>query len=227
MKTAICLFSHADEMDFVPVLEILDGVRRYHSGKPEPPIVRLCGLRTTLTCAHGMRVLIDEHAPDLIGYDLVVVPGGPGTREIDDDDATAYLKWLKSFPLGEGGRRVASVCTGALWLARAGWLKGRKATSHHRWLPDVVKLGGCEPVHERVVVDGPVWTAAGVTSSIELALALVRERYGETVTKKIMDTLEYPAPVGPVAVAAKTADGVEPSAAPAKRARSARAPRQR
>ena len=123
--------------------------------------------------------------------DLIVVPGGPGTR--DEASAAPVQAWLaarRETPL------ITSVCTGAFLLGAAGLLDGRRATTHHRWFdlfaerfPDV------ELVRDsRVVDDGAIVTAGGVTSGIDLGLYLVARLLGDDVSAEVASVMEYSSP---------------------------------
>jgi transcriptional regulator GlxA family with amidase domain len=117
------------------------------------------------------------------GIDTLLVCGGPGIRATERDER--LVGWLRE--AAGRSRRVASVCTGALLLARAGLLDGRRATTH--W-DACEELAGRYPrvTVERDAIfvrDGPVWTSAGVTAGMDLALALVEEDLGRDVALEI------------------------------------------
>ncbi len=136
--------------------------------------------------AHGgAELTVDRVRPPLEEFDVLVVPGGPGTRVLEHDPSLAA--WLAGFPRN---RLVASACTGALLLGAAGRLQGRRATSHHlhvNRLPDF----GATVVHARVVDDGQLVTAAGVTSALDLGLHLVRRLEDETTASRIAEQIEW------------------------------------
>jgi transcriptional regulator GlxA family with amidase domain len=98
------------------------------------------------------------------------------------------LEWLGA--VHETSTWTTSVCTGSLILAAAGLLKGRRATSHWLALEELGKLGA-QPVSERVVFDGKIVTAAGVSAGIDMALALAAEVAGEAVAQAIQLGIEY------------------------------------
>ena len=105
----------------------------------------------------------------LHGYDLIVVPGGYGTRPLQQDETfLAWLRTAKDVPL------KTSVCTGSLLLGAAGFLRGKRATTH--------------PSN----FDGSVVTARGVTSAIDLGLHLVKRLAGEAARRRIADQMDYP-----------------------------------
>ena len=122
--------------------------------------------------------------------DIVVVPGGFGTRDLLEDEE--ILGWLRE--AHEHTKWTTSVCTGSLLLAAAGILDGLEATTH--WLArDELAALGAVPVPDRVVRQGKIVTAAGVSSGIDMALHLAALEAGDTVAQAIQLGIEYdPAP---------------------------------
>jgi transcriptional regulator GlxA family with amidase domain len=116
----------------------------------------------------------------------LLVPGGPG--EVAARAGGPALEWLRS--AHETAAWTTSVCTGSLILAAAGLLAGKRATSHWLALEKLRELGA-DPVSERVVFDGKIVTAAGVSAGIDMALALVARIAGEHVAKAIQLGIEY------------------------------------
>jgi transcriptional regulator GlxA family with amidase domain len=127
------------------------------------------------------RSLADVPAPDIL-----VVPGGLGTPKALDREP--LLDWLRQ--AHETSTWTTSVCTGALLLAKAGILDGLTATTH--WLSrDLLAELGARPVAERVVEQGKVMTAAGVSSGIDMALLLVQRQWGDEVAQAVQLGIEY------------------------------------
>ncbi|MGH9138892.1 MAG: GlxA family transcriptional regulator [Acidimicrobiales bacterium] len=108
--------------------------------------------------------------------DTLIVVGGIGTRDLATDEV--HLRDIAA--LSRSARRTASVCTGALVLAAAGLLNGRQATTHWAYSGELAsRYGDVDVVDDRIFVrDGDVWTSAGVTAGIDLALALVDDDHG-------------------------------------------------
>jgi cyclohexyl-isocyanide hydratase len=124
---------------------------------------------------------------DLGGYDVLVVPGGFGTRALIKD--ADFIRWLQtSGPVA----LKASVCTGALLLGAAGFLRGRRATTHPAAYAELAPY--CAQVIEdsRVVDEGPVVTSRGVTAAIDLGLHLVSRLAGLETCEKIRRQMDYP-----------------------------------
>ena len=88
-------------------------------------------------------------------------------------------------------KKILSVCTGALVLEAAGLLNGRKATTHWQWLPTLKKNPTIEVLEQRYVCDGDIWTSAGVSAGIDMALALIAEVAGEDIAGKVQLGAEY------------------------------------
>ncbi len=125
--------------------------------------------------------------------DILCVPGGHGVREALHDGATVPFIAVQA----PGARWVTSVCTGAFLLGAAGLLKGKRATCHWGYT-QLLPLVGAEHQPGRVVEDGNVITAGGVTSGIDFALTLIAREAGEDVARMIQLALEYdPAPPFP------------------------------
>jgi putative intracellular protease/amidase len=128
----------------------------------------------------------DYALDDVDRADVLVVPGGFGSRALMRDEPV--LDWVRR--IHEGTRFTTSVCTGSLILAAAGLLDGLPATTH--WLQrELLGELGAEPVPDRVVEQGRIFTAAGVSSGIDMALVLAERLAGAEVAKGIQLAIEY------------------------------------
>ena len=136
---------------------------------------------------NGRLTLVVEHSIDALpAPDIVLVPGGPG--EVAARAGGPALEWLRS--AHETTTWTTSVCTGSLILAAAGLLEGRRATSHWLAMEQLRKLGAT-PTSERVVFDGKLVTAAGVSAGIDMALTLAAQIAGDDVARAIQLSIEY------------------------------------
>jgi transcriptional regulator GlxA family with amidase domain len=117
--------------------------------------------------------------------DIVVVPGGRGTRDQPHDELLAWIQQAH-----QTSRWTTSVCTGALLLGAAGILDGLRATTHWLFFEQLREFGA-EPTLERVVEQGKVITAAGVSSGIDMALRLVQLIAGDEVAQAVQLSIEY------------------------------------
>jgi putative intracellular protease/amidase len=134
----------------------------------------------------SLGIMADRPLDALPHPEIVVVPGGPGQVEAMDD--AALLDWLRS--AHETTQWTTSVCTGSLVLGAAGILDGKRATSHWLALEQLPQFGAT-PTPERVVFDGKVVTAAGVSSGIDMGLALAAKVAGDAVAQAIQLGIEY------------------------------------
>lgn len=166
---AIAVFEGAEELDFVGPWEVLAAWRYLH---PDEVSVTLVGdALDPVTCAKGMRVLPETTWDELAAVDVLVYPGGFGTRaQLGDEKIRSRLRGVN-----ESGTLMTSVCTGALVFADAGLLDGLPATTHWSAFDELLPLGrDIEPrPDDRFVDAGTVITAAGVSAGIDMALHLV------------------------------------------------------
>jgi transcriptional regulator GlxA family with amidase domain len=136
---------------------------------------------------NGMLALrADATLSALAHPDVIVFPGGYGTRALMKDEA--MLEWVRG--AHETSQWTTSVCTGALVLGAAGILDGLEATTHWMLLDKLGDLGA-KPVSRRVVEQGKVITAAGVSSGIDMALTLAARIAGEDMARAIQLGIEY------------------------------------
>lgn len=136
----------------------------------------------------GLRVLPDHSFASAPGIDLLVVPGGFGTRRLLDDGA--FLSWLRK--RAATARLVTSVCTGSLLLASAGLLEGRRATTHWGALDLLASLDPTVDVDRdaRVVSDGVI-SSAGVSAGMDMAFHVVERLHGREVADETAAYIEY------------------------------------
>jgi transcriptional regulator GlxA family with amidase domain len=120
-------------------------------------------------------------------YDTILIAGGDGTRSLDE--LARIVSWLKT--AAPAARRVASVCSGAYLLAEAGLLDGRRATTHWGRSDDFARRYPKVRLEaDRIFIrDGEVWTSAGITAGIDLALALIEEDLGAAVARRTAQQL--------------------------------------
>jgi len=136
---------------------------------------------------NGLLAIVADHAvADMPRPDIVLVPGGHGEVHVREDER--ILDWLRT--AHETTRFTTSVCTGSLVLAAAGLLDGVRATTHWTGMAELGRLGAV-PVHERVVREGKIITAAGVSSGIDMAITLAAELAGEEIAQAIQLSIEY------------------------------------
>ena len=182
---AIVVFNGVEELDFVGPWEVLSVAKQLGA----PLEVFTVGWPVTaINCAKGLKIIADYDFAGKPRADVVLVPGGKGTRQLAEDDSfnaelRAYLaqaKWQ------------TSVCTGAALLARAGFLEGRRATTNRGAL-DFLRAHAPHTyiLDQRYVHDGNVVTSAGVSAGIDMALWLVGHLFGEDTAHSTQNHMEY------------------------------------
>jgi len=180
MEIAIVIYDRFTALDAIGPYEVLSrlpGAAVTFLAAEAGPVTTDNGMLTV----HAERSLADAPQPDLL-----LVPGGPG--EVAARAGGSVLEWVAA--AHEHASWTTSVCTGSLVLAAAGVLAGRRATSHWLALGQLRALGA-DPVQERVVFDGHIVTAAGVSAGIDMALALAERIAGRDVAQAIQLGIEY------------------------------------
>ena len=192
MRIAVVVFEGFDELDAIGPLEVLRNAATMGDADLQVDLVALDGA-AEVTGSHGLRVRTDGPLdPD--GADVVVVPGGGwndraprGARaEAERGDLPAAIAAAH-----RGGAVVATVCTGAMLATAAGLTQGRPAVTHQGAIEDL-RAAGAQVVEARVVDDGDLVTAGGVTSGIDMALWLVERHFGAELADAVAAEIEHP-----------------------------------
>ena len=180
MNIAILVYERFTALDAIGPYEVLGRI-------PGASLVFVASERGPVRSDKGTLTILAEHSiEDVRRPEVLLVPGGPG--EVAARAGGPVLDWLRE--AHETSTWTASVCTGSLVLAAAGLLEGRRATSHWLALEELGRLGA-EPVSERVVFDGKIVTAAGVSAGIDMALTLAARIAGEPAAQAIQLGIEY------------------------------------
>jgi cyclohexyl-isocyanide hydratase len=173
------LFEGLDQIDLTGPFEVL-------SRMPNSTYRIFAKTTEPVRDVRGLRITPDAALADAPQLDLLHVPGGFGQEALMDDEEV--LGWVRR--QAAGARCVFSVCTGALICGAAGLLKGRRATTH--WAAfHLLPFFGAIPVNERVVVDGNMIFAAGVTAGIDGALRVAAELRGDEAAQAIQLYMQY------------------------------------
>ncbi len=182
MEIAILAYQGMTAMDAMGPYEVL-------SRLPEARLRFVAAEKGPITTDTGMLTFQAEAGIDEVERaDVLAVPGGPGQAVGAVMQHAPTLEWVAK--IHETSRYTLSVCTGSWILGAAGVLKGKRAGSH--WMAlDALPGFGAEPCSDRVVVDGKIWTAGGVTSGIDMALTFAAEAVNEDFAQVLQLALQY------------------------------------
>lgn len=195
LNVGILIFDNVEVLDFAGPFEVFSRTRLVpgtdsRRSEDSAPFRVFTVARTSdpVTATGGLVVVPRYGFSDVPPIDLLVVPGGFGTRALLQDDET--LTWIRQ--KATAARRVASVCTGSLLLAQSGLLEGRRATTHWASLDLLDSLGAGVTVERDLrVVDDGVITSAGVASGMDMAFYVVEKLFGREVADETAKYIEY------------------------------------
>lgn len=184
MNAAFIVFDQMTALDFIG---FYDPLTRLKSMEYMPKFHwQICSFCEDVSDIQDLRFNPDSFQQHLGDFDLLVVPGGYGSRSLQHNEE--FITWIKTaapVPL------KASVCTGSLLLGAAGFLQGKRATTHPNAYEELARYCG-EVSHQRVVDAGDIVTARGVTSAIDLGLYLVERIAGKDIRREIARQMDYP-----------------------------------
>jgi transcriptional regulator GlxA family with amidase domain len=201
-NVGILVFDGVELLDFAGPFEVFSrtrltpGLESRRSEDSSPfNVFAVAAERRAVRVTGGLDILPAHSFGDAPRIDLLVVPGGLGTRPLLKDEAT--LDWIRR--VSRDARKTASVCTGALLLARAGLLQGRRATTHWGALDLLESLDSGVRVERQLrFVDDGIVTSAGVAAGIDMAFHLVETLFGREVAEDTARYVEFrrsPAPL--------------------------------
>lgn len=202
LNVAIVIFDGAEELDFVGPWEVLTMVNPVLDGMgaslgqgsaPRLNCFFVSEKGGTTKASKGMRLLADHSFADCPRPDIILVPGGQGTRR--EVENPAMLGWIAK--VAPGCKFVTSVCTGSLLLGAAGPAKGKTVTTYWAFVKTLKDRGDVKDVRDdvRFVRDGNVITSAGVSAGIDMSLYLVGQIYTPAFARAVQKAMEYfPAP---------------------------------
>jgi len=195
-RLGLVLFDEVEVLDFCGPYEVFSATRLDEARRRQEPspfeVVLVAEVDRPVVASGGMRILPEATFATCPALDLLVVPGGWGTRrEMGNEALLAFLRTQAARV-----ELLASVCTGALLLGRAGLLDGLRATTHWQSLQLMRELfPAVEVVGDASVVEaGKVFTSAGIAAGIDLALRVVGHYHGEAIARATSRHMEYPFP---------------------------------
>jgi transcriptional regulator GlxA family with amidase domain len=192
-RVGIVLFDDVEVLDFCGPFEVFSATRLSEEKRREDPspfeVLLVAEKNTQVVTTGGMKVLPDHTFENCPKLDILVVPGGWGTRK--ELDNLAMLNWLRA--RASEVETLTSVCTGSMLLGFAGLLDGHRATTHWRsldWMSESFPAVTVDYT-KHVVEDGAVITSAGISAGIDMALKVVTRYCGETVARATAKHMEY------------------------------------
>jgi transcriptional regulator GlxA family with amidase domain len=192
----ILVFPKVEVLDFCGPFEVFSVTRLSEDRRREEPspyeVVLVAEQAGIVVATGGLKVIADHTLEECPRLDVLVVPGGWGTRQEISNER--LIRWIAE--RAQQVATVASVCTGSLLLGAAGLLDGRRATTHWRVLEWMKELFPAVQVigEQHVVEEGDVITSAGIAAGIDMALRVVARQHGEAVARATARHMEYPFP---------------------------------
>ena len=195
INVGILIFDGVEVLDFAGPFEVFSrtrltpGVDSRRSEESAPfRVFTIARTRDPIAATGGLAVIPAHDFAETQRIDLLLVPGGFGTRSLLNDEET--LDWIRK--TAAEARQVTAVCTGALLLGKAGLLEGRRATTHWAALDLLESLGaGVTVERDSRFVDDGVITSAGVASGIDMAFHIVENLFGRAVADETAHYIEY------------------------------------
>jgi transcriptional regulator GlxA family with amidase domain len=195
-KVGILVFPEVEVLDFCGPFEVfsvtrLDEERRRKDPSPYEVLI-ISEHLSVVVATGGLKVVPDHTLADCPPLNVLVVPGGWGTRREMNNDR--LISWLSQ--MARQVTTLTSVCTGSLLLGRAGLLDGKRATTHWRALDEMRVLFPAVSVidDQHVVEEGDLLTSAGISAGIDMALRVVSRHHGDGVARATARYMEYPFP---------------------------------
>jgi transcriptional regulator GlxA family with amidase domain len=192
-RVGILIFDDVEVLDFCGPFEVFSVTRLNEERRREEPspfrVALIAESKNPVVATGGLRVLPDYTLEDCPPLNILVVPGGWGTRkEINNEK---LLKWIRA--RATEVETLSSVCTGSVLLGKAGLLDGRRATTHWRALPWMREVLPQVIVEDswHVIVDDNIYTSAGISAGIDMALRIVGRYHGDEIAQATARQMEY------------------------------------
>ena len=184
LTIGIPIFTDVEELDFIGPFEVLNSVNKI---KPDSlKTILIAETLDPITCYNGLKVIPDTTLTDSPHLDILLIPGGQGRKIYAKKDN--FKEFIHS--QSRNTQLLTSVCTGAFFLAEAGFLKGKKATTYHTALEELAAFD-VQVLQQKYVHDGNIITSAGVSSGINMGFYLVRHLFGQELEQKCREWIEF------------------------------------
>lgn len=191
IKVKIIIFNGFDELDAIAPFEVLQSAKVVGADLQAEFVTLDSSME--VVAAHGLQIQADAKLRIDQETDILIVPGGGwGNRATQGAWAEAQRGEIPAAisKLHQSGTTIASVCTGAMLVAKAGLLAGRRAITHHVAVEEL-RTAGAEIINARVVDDDDVVTAGGVTSGLDLTLWLIERYFSPQIAHEVEKEMEY------------------------------------
>ena len=187
-NTAILIFDDVEVLDFAGAFEVFS-VTNELNDHSILNVYTVAREKAPVKAKNGLSVNPDYAINEAPGPDILIVPGGIGTRPVLQQ--RDVLSWIKES--ANGAEKVLSVCTGALLLAKVGLLDGLKSTTHHSAFEILAEIAPNTEIvrNERFVDNGKIITSAGITAGIDMSLYVIELLYGKEAAQKTAAYMEY------------------------------------
>lgn len=195
-QVGIVVYDDVEVLDFCGPFEVFSVTRLDEATRRAAPspfnAFLVAATKSPVTTTGGMKVMPDHDLDSCPKLDILLIPGGWGSRQQMENPR--LLQWIAD--RSKQVESLASVCTGALLLGKAGLLEGKRATTHWAALDLMQELFPKVTVEKRLhfVVDGKLFSSAGISAGIDMSLRIVARHSGEAVARATAKYMEYPYP---------------------------------
>ena len=188
-NVAILMFDDVEVLDFAGPFEVFSVTSELNKGERPFAVSTVAEHPGAVNARNGLSVNPDCTISDCPPPDILIVPGGQGTRKLIDN--SAVINWIKDS--ARTAELVLSVCTGSLLLAKAGLLEGLEATTHHQVLDLLKELAPNTTIieNQRFVDNGKIITSGGIAAGIDMSLHVVGKLLGTAQAEQTADHMEY------------------------------------
>jgi transcriptional regulator GlxA family with amidase domain len=183
MKIAFIIYDKMTTLDFIGAYDPLTRLKTM--GFMNDLVYDVCSNKKKVISTEGLEITADKILNNLGEYDFIVLPGGEGAKNVVHDKY--FMEWIKT---AENKSIITSVCGGSIILGVAGLLNDKNATTHPMLMEDLKRFTS-KATDKRIVEDGNIITARGVTSSIDLGLFLCEKIAGKEIREKIQRQMDY------------------------------------
>lgn len=187
-NVGIFLFDGVETLDFAGPFEVFSVANELHNSTCFNTFT-FAAVDKTIETVNGLSIVPKYHFANLPQIDLLVIPGGEGTHAlIEDGDAIKHLDQLFA-----DAELTMTVCSGAMIAAKAGWIDGKSYTTHRLTFPVIAQMlpSALGVPGLRYTGTGKIYTSAGITAGIDLALALIEKLHSKKMAQRTADYLEY------------------------------------